>query len=64
MLLNPWAVVVMAQAAVISGWVAAAPDAAMTFWHKRQQALLIGNILLALAIWAVRLSTGAIPLPF
>jgi hypothetical protein len=62
--LNPWAVLVMAQAAVITGWVAAAPDAAMIFWNRWSQQFLIGNIVLALAIWGVRLSVGAIPLPF
>jgi hypothetical protein len=62
--LNPWAVLVMAQAVVITGWVAAAPDAAMTFWNRWSQQFLIGNIVLALAIWGVRLSVGAIPLPF
>ncbi len=61
--LNPWALLVMAQATVLAGWVAAAPDAAMSFWHRWSNEFLIANIGLALAIWAVRLGTGAIPLP-
>jgi hypothetical protein len=62
--LNPWAVLVMAQAVVVTGWIAAAPQTALSFWQRHKDVVLVGNIAVAVSIWAVRIWSGAIPTPF
>ena len=62
--MNPWTAVLFVQAFVVSIGMLLVPTRTVT-WLKRHQ-LIIGslNVLVALAFWAYRLSTGVIPLPF
>jgi len=61
---NPWMMLVLAQASLLTGWVLAAPEAAKAWWSHRNKPVLAANLAIGLAIWAVRLTSGVIPLPF
>ena len=62
--LNPWAILIIAQAAVVATWIAAAPDQAMMWWHQNLTRVLGANMVVGLALWGVRMGAGAIPTPF
>ncbi len=61
--LNPWTILLLAQATVISGWFLSAPQAARTWWARNDTRVLQVNLAVALVIWIARLATGVIPLP-
>ena len=61
--LNPWTIVLLVQAVVISSLFAVVPEAARAWWNRYDLRLLAVNAVLAIGIWAARLATGAIPLP-
>jgi hypothetical protein len=61
--LNPWTIILLAQAAVISGWFLSAPSAARTWWARNDTRVLQVNLAIGLLIWIARLASGVIPLP-
>lgn len=60
--LNPWTLMILAQAVVIVGWFAAAPERARAWWTRHDTAVLKANLAIGVMIWVVRLATGTIPL--
>jgi hypothetical protein len=62
--LNPWAVILMAQAFVLVGWMALAPERLGAWWRENDTRFLAANLVLGLAIWMIRVTTGSIPGPF
>ncbi|MGI9605239.1 MAG: DUF2752 domain-containing protein [Acidimicrobiales bacterium] len=62
--LNPWAVLLLAQTAVLTGWLAIRPDAARAWWRRNDVRLISLNVAIALTVWLARLLTGVIPPPF
>lgn len=61
--LNPWTLILLAQAVVISGWFLSAPQRARAWWSRHDVRVIQANLVVGLAIWVVRLATGEIPLP-
>ena len=61
---NPWSMLLLAQATVITSWIFAAPEAAKAWWKKHNGQVLAINLAVAAIIWAVRLIWGVVPLPF
>lgn len=61
--LNPWTLVLLAQAVVMAGWFAAAPERMRAWWARNDTTVLTINLVVGLGIWITRLATGAIPLP-
>ena len=61
---NPWSMILLAQATVVTGWVMAAPESAKAWWRHRGMQLIVANLVLAFLIWIPRLIGGVIPLPF
>lgn len=62
--LNPWTLLLLAQATVIAGWFLAAPEAASNWWRRNDSRLIHVNLAFAAILWIARLATGAIPGPF
>lgn len=60
--LNPWTLVLFVQAMVASAVFAAVPDTARAWWARNDMIVLKANLAVGLAIWAIRLATGTIPL--
>lgn len=60
--LNPWMLLILAQAIVISGWFLAAPTSARSWWQRNDTRLLQINLAAGAIIWISRLATGAIPM--
>ncbi len=61
--LNPWTLLLLAQAVVLSGWFLGAPQAARRWWAHNDTRVLQVNLTIGLVIWIARLATGEIPLP-
>lgn len=61
--LNPWTLLLLAQAVVISGLFLGAPQAARGWWARNDIRILQANLAIGLVIWVARLATGEIPLP-
>ena len=64
LVLNPWMLLVLAQAAVISGFFLIMPERARVWWRANDFKVAKVNMAIAVAFWAVRLVIGTIPLPF
>lgn len=62
--LNPLLLVVFAQVVAISAFFLAAPVKARTWFREHNLSVLKLNVVVALAIWAVRLYLDKIPTPF
>ena len=62
--LNPLTLLILAQATLISGWFLATPTSARSWWQRNDTRVLQVNLVLAALLWIMRMSTGAIPLPF
>ncbi len=62
--LNPWTLVLLAQAVVLAGWFAALPDRASQWWSRNDTKLLAVNLVVGVSIWVTRLALDDIPLPF
>jgi hypothetical protein len=59
--MNPWTLIILAQAFVISGWFLGAPAAARSWWQRNDTRVLQINLAIGLIIWVTRLATGTIP---
>jgi hypothetical protein len=59
--MNPWMILILAQALVISGWFLTAPASARSWWNRNDSRVLQINLALGAIIWVSRLATGAIP---
>lgn len=64
MILNPWMLLVLFQATIISGFFLFMPDKARTWWRENDFLVAKVNLAAAGLIWAARLTVGDIPLPF
>ncbi len=64
LVLNPWMLLVLAQAIVISGFFLVMPDKAQAWWRSNDYKVAKINLAIAVVLWAIRLSVGTIPLPF
>lgn len=64
LILNPWMLVVLAQAIAISGAFLFLPEKARTWWNKNDFMLVKVNLMVAGLFWVGRLAAGTIPLPF
>lgn len=62
--LNPFLLVVLAQAIAISAAFLAVPDKARVWFRDQHFRLLQANIVVGLVIWVVRLATDRIPMVF
>ena len=59
--MNPWTLVILTQALLISGWFLAAPVAARSWWQRNDVRVLQINLAIGAIIWITRLATGTIP---
>ncbi len=62
--LNPFLLVLMTQLVAISVAFLAVPDKARTWFRENRLTFMKANIVMAIAIWIVRLWTDTIPTPF
>ena len=62
--LNPFLLVVLSQAVALGVAFLAVPDKARAWFTRHSLRLLQANILIGLVIWAARVTTDRIPLPF
>ena len=62
--MNPWLLVIFAQAVAITSWIAVSPERALAWWARHDTRMLQGNLSLGVAIWFTRMGTGDIPTPF
>lgn len=61
--LNPWTLILFAQAVVLTTAFAAVPETARRWWERNDLRFLQANLALGLTIWIIRLAAGVIPLP-
>lgn len=61
--LNPWTMILLAQAIVMSAWFLSAPDRARAWLSRHDIRVIQANLVIGLTIWVIRLTTGEIPLP-
>lgn len=61
---NPWTMILLVQATAIVTWMVAAPAKAKAWWRRHANKVLMANLAVGVVIWAARLVTGVIPLPF
>jgi len=62
--LNPFLLIVLAQAVAISAAFASAPARTRQWFRTNDLRLLQANIAVGVTIWLVRIATGEIPIPF
>ena len=62
--LNPWAILVLAQAIVFTSWLATAPESFRAWWDRFDMRVLSVNVTIALSFWVIRMALDQIPLPF
>jgi hypothetical protein len=61
---HPFLVLAITQLAIVGVLLTAGGDRAAQHVQRWQRDLLLANVAVVVAIWAVRLATGSIPLPF
>lgn len=62
--LNPWTLLILAQASVIAGWFLGAPEAASAWWRRNDNRVIQVNLAFGAILWVARMTSGAIPVPF
>lgn len=62
--LNPFLLILLIQSIVLAAAFTAAPTRSFDFLRRHNLPLILANVAIAFSIWAVRLSSGAIPAPF
>ena len=62
--LNPWAILVLAQALVFTSWLATAPESFRAWWYRFDMRVLSFNVTIALSFWVIRMALDQIPIPF
>ena len=62
--MNPWTTVLFVQALAISVGLLAKPSTTVSWLRRYSARIALFNLVAGLSFWIVRLSVGAIPLPF